>query len=118
MYDEPDVQRSCPDYDRADVDALHKVFHESLELIAQGRDFDFGVILKEQDGGMQSTTRFYIEQSGGERYLFSRQNSSVRVMLIDEHESSEGTDITYYPLEEVKAIAGVLADARQRMCGK
>jgi hypothetical protein len=110
-----DVQRYCPDYDKEDVDALHGVFQKSLEQIAQDKDFDFGVILKEQDGGMQSVTRFYVEQSGGELYLFARMESQAKVVLIDEMESSENTDITYYPTEEVEAIAGVLADAQQRM---
>ena len=64
---------------------------------------------------MLSATRFYIESSAGRRYLFARMESSARVTLIDEVESSEDSDITYYPTEEVEAIAGVLADANQRM---
>ena len=113
--DKYDVKQFSSDYASSDVDALHTVFDKSIELIAQGEVADFGIILRRQDGGMQSSQRFYIEQSGGALYLFSREESSVNVAVIGETESSEDTNVTYYPIEEVEAIAGVLADAQQRM---
>ena len=64
---------------------------------------------------MQSAERFYIERSGGSLYLFSREDSSVKVAVIGEQESSEDTRVTYYPFEELEAIADVLVDAQHRM---
>jgi hypothetical protein len=113
--DKHDVQHFSSDYDRKDVDALRVVFDKSRELIPQGEVTDFGIILRRQDGGMQSAERFYIERSGGSLYLFSREDSGVKVAVVGELESSEDTTVTYYPFEEVEAVAGVLADAQQRM---
>ena len=113
--DKYDVKQFSSDYDSSDVDALRSVFDKSIELIAQGEGADFGIILRRQDGGMQSSQRFYIEQSDGALYLFSREESSVSISVVGETDSSEDTNVTYYPIEEVEAIAGVLADAQQRM---
>ena len=115
LQDKHDVQHFSSDYDSNDVDALRAVFDKSRELIPQGEVTDFGVILRRQDGGMQSAQRFYIERSGGSLYLFSREDSNLKVAVVGELESSEDTTITYYPFEEVEAIARVLADAQQRM---
>jgi hypothetical protein len=110
-----DVRQFSSDYDSNEVESLRKVFSKSIELIGRGEVADFGIILRRQDGGMQSAQRFYVEQSGGSLYLFSREDSSVNVAVVGEYESSEDTSVTYYPIEEVEAIARVLEDAHQRM---
>jgi hypothetical protein len=113
--DKYDVKQFCGDYDCKEADALRSVFDKSIELISQGEVADFGIILRRQDRGMQSAERFYTQQSGGALYLFRREESAVIVAAIGEIESSEDISVTYYPIEEVAAIAGVLTDAQQRM---
>lgn len=113
--DRHDVRKYFQDYDSADIEQLISVFQESPQLIEQGQMEDFGVVLKRRDGGMQTSVRFYIEQSGGESYLFSKEESQANVSTTDGIDSSDNSETTYYPIEEVNAIAAVLVDARERI---
>jgi hypothetical protein len=112
--DNHDVKKYFEDYGLSDIEKLVSVFQNAQRLIERGESKDFGVILDRSDGNMKSSTRFYLESSGGNLYLFSREDSQMSAITTDGLESSEHAEITYYPIEEVAAVETVLADAMKR----
>ncbi len=103
------VKKNYREYTAEDVGALFEVFAGALERVPLQESHDFGQILETRDGRMQSRVFFYIEASGGEHHLFSRDESQSR--------GSSHTATTYFPLEEVRLITDVLTTAQGRLAG-
>jgi hypothetical protein len=105
--DAHDVDKWFHEYDADEVDRLCEVFVTAGDLMERREPHDFGVIIEERDGRMQSRETFSVAESSGQWYLYCRIDSGAW--------GSSHTNMTYFPPEEAAAITEVLLDARSRL---
>lgn len=109
------VDQFSSDHELAEVATLRELFRSSADRIERGEAHDFGVVRNESDGRMRSRESYSVKAAAGEHVLYCQIESSVNDSVVDEASSSESVKLTYFPPEEVNAIAAVLDDAWHRM---
>lgn len=105
--DRHDLRKSFHEYDLQDVAALCDIYAQAPEMIRRAESHEFEHALRRQDGGLSCRASFYVDTANETAYLYCREESQA-------HGSSH-TSVTYFPLDEVLAIADVLDDAHARM---